>query len=136
MAGHRGLRVPDNVPESLRDGIVVLRSAPGKKISLRLIKLVEPFRHSEMDVEDFQSLIALAASAWNLCVLPAATIDEFIGQLPVDSAAEMRAVRPLLDSLVARKRRMFPDDDRFITGWDVALQPDGGFFLTAAALSC
>ena len=63
-----------------------------------------------------------------------------IADRPVPRGAEstLAAIRHAVEAgtattdMALKIIELFPNDERFIAGWDVAVKPDGSFFLTAA----
>ena len=113
---------PPNVPLGFPGPTFSLdETLPGmKKLSAVLIELVEPYLTGEESLQDYQALYSLAGMAWNVAMLPPHDrfkfFQTFIAPLPNEAKWEMRS---LFDRLIARKERLFADDQRFIERVDV-----------------
>jgi len=128
------LAVPRNVPASLPGpGHRILRNHGRAKISESLIDLIRPFSTDGADLEQFRGLVAIGAIAWNLAIMDDESLDEALQLFADESIHDREFFESLVTSLVLRKRQLFPDDRRIVAGWEVTPQPDGRFFVTAAA---
>lgn len=110
------------------------RDDPGK-ISEKLGALVLPLAPPTITLEEYRSLIALGAVAWNLSILGSGYLKEAMEQLDSASREDREHLEEAIAGLVQRKQDLFADDQRVIVHWEVTLRPDGRFHLTAAALS-
>jgi hypothetical protein len=128
------LELPRNVPDSLRGrDHRLVRNPAGAKISESLADLIRPFTTGQTDLEEFRTLVGLGAIAWNLANLSAGSPREALQLLNDESIRERQFFEGFVSQLILRKRELFPRDRRIVAGWDVALRPDGTFFLTAAS---
>ncbi len=128
------LTLPQNVPASLRarDPRVVHDDSRAK-ISESLADLIRPFTSDETDIEEFRSLVGLAAIAWNLANLSEGSPREALQLLDDEAISNREFFEEFVSHLILRKRELFPSDRRIVAGWEVAPKPDGTFFLTAAS---
>ena len=97
---------------------------PGlEKISACLIELILPYLPEEAGIQAWRAGIAMAAMAWNLALLPESERDREIARM--FQQAEARALddplllEDLLQLLITRKLRFYPDDPRLILSWEV-----------------
>ncbi|MEA2563109.1 MAG: hypothetical protein QOH06_4613 [Acidobacteriota bacterium] len=97
---------------------------PGlEKISACLIELIRPYLPEEAGIQAWQAGIAMAAMAWNLALLPAPGRDREIGRMFQQAEAlaldDPLLLEDLLQLLITRKLRFYPDDPRLILSWEV-----------------
>ena len=84
-----------------------------------------------MHIEPFRELVGIGVIAWNLTVLDDPELEK-VGDLIEDVERDYRAgLEAILADLTARKRRLFPEDYRFIKSWEVSLMPSGRTSVTA-----
>ncbi len=122
--------LPSNLPASLRRRAKIRRNSPHGKISAALLEVVRPFIEDDMDLEAYRGLVAVGAIAWNLSLIEDSKIDEAAQALEDE---DQRAwFKNVASDLIARKKRLFPEDERYIAGWEVSLTPDGKYLVTAA----
>lgn len=109
---------------------------PGlKKISLCLFELVDPLISEASDLDECRAILSMAAMAWNLSHLQAATREEsVVGAIESsgDGGIDDALMGAFLLELAERKLRLFPDDPRVVLSWNVKEIRDG-FHLTVAA---
>ena len=109
---------------------------PGlKKISHCLFELVDPLISEASDLDECRAILSMAAMAWNLSHLQAATREERVvgaiessGYGGIDDAL----MGAFLLELAERKLRLFRDDPRVVLSWNVK-EIRNGFHLTVAA---
>jgi hypothetical protein len=112
------------------------------KLSAALIELCAAFEPENLSTKEFENLIALAAVAWNIGVLPkderidklTAFIDEMpamrqelenelspiVSDYPKDGyLSPAKTTLHFLGSLIQRKDELFPDDKRLIVNFNV-----------------
>lgn len=100
-------------PEELEPG----RMPPGApKLSERILALLEPLIHGADTDERFEALVASAALAWDLSLLP----EDKWPSPDVIGREVWAGTKPIVRFLVDRKNALFPDDQRFITSFEVA----------------
>ena len=104
---------------------------PGErpKLSALIWELIGPERgHVETDA-GVRRLVAAAALAWNLSLLPAAKreaeIESAARTLAHDDPHASAITMEVLGFLVKRKLAAFPDDKRLIAAHDLTSTPDG-----------
>lgn len=97
---------------------------PGwEKISACLMELILPSLPEDAGIREWRMGIGLAATAWNLALLPEAVRDQEIGQMnqQMEAAAmeDPLFLEALLQGLILRKLRLYPDDLRTVLSWEV-----------------
>jgi hypothetical protein len=118
------------------------------KLSAALIELCAEFEPENLSTKEFDNLIALAAVAWNIGVLPKEEriekLTAFIDAMPsmrqelenelspvVNADSKETHLSPakttlhFLGSLIQRKDELFPDDKRLIVNFNVKDSPKG-----------
>jgi hypothetical protein len=90
------------------------------KISAALLDLIDPYVDSSADLDDFKSIVAMAALAWNLSLLTKSDQAEQMRQMLQDpELLEPESFVEILRDLIARKLELFPDDSRRVLAWEV-----------------
>ena len=108
-----------------------------KKISACLIELVDPLISETSDIEECRVVLSMAAMAWNLSHLQAATREEsVVGAIESsgDGGIDDAFTGAFLLELAERKRRLFPDDPRVVLSWNVKEIRDRFHLTVEAAL--
>ena len=105
----------------LPDADVILANLPaGPKMSEVLGELVRTFRDSAETLQSYNVLLMMGSLAWNATLVPSseriALIEEVLGSLP---EADRRIGAQLLDDLMLRKERLFPENRRMIIDYEV-----------------
>ena len=93
-----------------------------EKISACLIELILPYLPEEASIRAWQAGVALAATAWNLTALPASVRDQEIARMLRQEAGALEDpffLADLLQLLITRKLRLYPDDPRLVLNWEV-----------------
>ncbi len=126
------------------------------KLSAALIELCAAFEPENLLTKELENLIALAAVAWNIGVLPKEErIDKltaFIDEMPdmrqelenelstvVSDDSKETKLSPakttlhFLGSLIQRKDELFPDDKRLIVNFNVKDSPTGPHLTVSSA---
>lgn len=101
-----------------------LRTVPGlEKIPACLIELSRPYLPEVAGVQTWRTGIAMAATAWNLALLPALVrdreIERMFQQAEAQTLDDPLLLEDLLQRLITRKLRLYPDDPRLILSWEV-----------------
>jgi hypothetical protein len=104
-----------------------LRPIPAgeRKLSAVLLEFAEPYRAQATTVQAFESLIIVAALAWNKALLrgtkPQAAFDEMLHPfLDSLSAAGRTEIEQLIAVLIRRKNQFFADDHRYVVSFEVS----------------
>lgn len=128
----------------------------GIKLSAALIELCEPFEPENMSTMEFENLIALAAVAWNIAVLPKderlEKLTAFMETMPdmkeelvteIDSVlhddsknsdfAPATTMLHLIGAMIQRKDELFPDDIRLVLNYEVKDSPEGPHLTVSSA---
>lgn len=128
----------------------------GIKLSAALIELCEPFEPESLSAEEFEKLIALAAVAWNIAVLPKderlEKLTNFMETMPnmkeeleteIDTVlhddskstdfAPATTMLHLIGAMIQRKDELFPYDTRLVLNYDVKDSPEGPHLTVSSA---
>jgi phage gp29-like protein len=128
----------------------------GIKLSAALIELCEPFELKDISTKEFEKLIALAAVAWNIAVLPKEErlekLTAFVDEIPemreeleneIDTVlhddskntdfAPATTMLHFIGAMIQRKEELFPNDDRIIMNFNIKDNPEGPYLTVASA---
>jgi len=128
----------------------------GSKLSAALIELCEPFEPENLSTKEFEKLIALAAVAWNIAVLPKeerleklTTFIETMPNMKKELETEIDAVLHddsketdftpattmlhFIGAMIQRKDELFPNDDRIVMNYNVKDNPEGTHLTVSSA---
>ncbi len=126
------------------------------KLSAALIELCEPFEPENLSTNEFEKLIALAAVAWNIAVLPKEErlekLTAFVEEMPkmreeleseIDTVlhddskdtdfAPATTMLHFIGAMIQRKDEQFPNDNRFILDFNVKDNPEGPYLTVSSA---
>jgi hypothetical protein len=85
-------------------------------------ELIKPYRQDAPDYNSLRNLVTFACLAWNLSILPRKDHDdmmkEMIALAPTNIEDRLRMLG-LVNELIDRKRRLFPDVKRMIVEFKV-----------------
>jgi hypothetical protein len=127
----------------------------GIKLSAALIELCEPFEPENLSTKEFENLIALAAVAWNIAVLPKeerleslTALIETMPNMKEELKAEIDTVLHddskdsdfgpattmlhFIGAMIQRKDELFPNDDRIIVNYNVKDNPEGPYLMVSS----
>jgi hypothetical protein len=128
----------------------------GIKLSAALIELCEPFEPENLSTKEFEKLIALAAVAWNIAVLPKEErlekLTSFIETMPnmkeeleaeIDTVlhddskdnefAPATTMLHFIGAMIQRKDELFPNDNRLVLNYNVKDRPEGPHLTVSSA---
>ncbi|MDD1618783.1 MAG: hypothetical protein LUQ52_04580 [Methylococcaceae bacterium] len=128
----------------------------GVKLSAALIELCEPFEPDILSTKELENLIALAAVAWNIAVLPKderlERLTAFIETMPnmkeeleseIDTVlhddskntdfAPATTMLHFIGAMIQRKDELFPNDDRIVVNYNVKDNPEGPYLTVSSA---
>ena len=128
----------------------------GIKLSAALIELCEPFEPENLSTKEFEKLIALAAVAWNIAVLPKEErlekLTAFIETMPnmkeeleteIDTVlhddskdtdfAPATTMLHFIGAMIQRKDELFPNDNRLVLNYNVKDSPEGPHLTVSSA---
>ncbi len=128
----------------------------GIKLSAALIELCEPFDPENLSTKEFDKLIALAAVAWNIGVLPKEErlekLTAFIETMPnmkeeLESEIDMvlhdnskdtdfapaTTMLHFIGAMIQRKDELFPNDIRLVLNYNVKDSPEGPHLTVSSA---
>lgn len=105
------------------------------KISGALMDMVEPLMDVQFTLDQARRTVQLAALVWNLSLLDEekrrTETDRLVHELAPEDSDGMRG---WIDELIERKRRLHPEDGRFIVSTEVVRKGDGfSIFAVGAA---
>ncbi len=126
------------------------------KLSAALIELCEPFEPENLSAKEFEKLIALAAVAWNIAVLPKEErlekLTAFIETMPnmkeeleteIDTVlhddskdtdfAPATTMLHFIGAMIQRKDELFPNDIRIVLNYNVKDSPEGPHLTVSSA---
>ena len=94
--------------------------SPKRKMSEMILEIAASFIRGGKTVDERQSRLTAACSAWNLaCASPEVRrrqLEQYVeGYLlfnPATSPSELASIRKVMESLIERKLELFPDDHR------------------------
>lgn len=118
--------------------------------------MCEPFEPENLSAKEFEKLIALAAVAWNIAVLPKEErlekLTAFIETMPnmkeeleseIDTVlhdnskdtdfAPATTMLHFIGAMIQRKDELFPNDDRIIMNFNVKDNAEGPYLTVASA---
>ena len=100
--------------------VVVSSGRDGIKMSEVLEEFVEPYSDSVETEDVYRKLLTLAVFAWNLTLLPDQDKDFGLGEL-LESLSEEEGddVRRIIEGMMFRKQRFFPQHNRMIVGFEL-----------------
>ena len=128
----------------------------GVKLSAALIELCEPFEPDILSTKELENLIALAAVAWNIAVLPKderlERLTAFIETMPnmkekleseIDTVlhddsknsdfAPATTMLHFIGAMIQRKDDLFPNDNRIVVNYNVKDNPEGPYLTVSSA---
>ena len=128
----------------------------GVKLSAALIELCEPFEPDILSTKELENLIALAAVAWNIAVLPKEErlerLTAFIETMPnmkeeleseIDTVlhddsknsdfAPATTMLHFIGAMIQRKDELFPNDDRIVVNYNLKDNPEGPYLTVSSA---
>ena len=126
------------------------------KLSAALIELCAPFEPENLATKEFENLIALAAVAWNIAVLPKEErlekLTAFIETMPnmkeelkseIDTVlhdnskdtdfAPATTMLHFIGAMIQRKDELFPNDIRLVLNYNVKDCPEGPHLSVSSA---
>jgi hypothetical protein len=128
----------------------------GIKLSAALIELCEPFEPQNTTTREFDKLIALAAVAWNIAVLPKEErlekLTEFLETMPnlkdeleteIDAVLHddskdsdigpATTILHFIGAMIQRKEDLFPNDNRLVLNYNVKDSAEGPHLTVSSA---
>ena len=127
------------VKQSLKGRVIdVVANPEGEvKMSAVLETLVDPYLDVAANLEQRQKLFAIAILAWNLALLPVeeqrSQMEQMIEQIVGGQGRQTeRDTREILEDLLERKQRLFPNLQRFILDFNMRETRDE-FFLSVVS---
>ncbi len=105
---------------------MVIEPEGAEKMSEVLREFIEPYMSSVKNIENHRNLLDLAIAAWNTSLLPEAgqqdMINNFLKVSLIKSDPQMQQdIKELLHEMIARKKKDFFNNKRFITDFQLKL---------------
>jgi hypothetical protein len=117
----------------------VVHNPPGEiKMSNALEDVIEPFVQEVETLDAMKNLVSIGAIAWNLALLPPEETKKELPKLIKGLTMDFGDSEMLIDvinQLIERKRKMFPNVDRYIVNFEVEDVGDGWHLSVASTLS-
>jgi hypothetical protein len=133
------------------------KQSPDVKMSQALLDISEPFRTDEDSIEKLREIITLAATAWDIAILPEqeqietlmkaveknptmkqdleADIDKFVKNgYQINKVSQASLIFQAVAVMIQRKKELYPDDNRSIVEFSVEDTPRG-YHIKAAAMT-
>ncbi|RMD51860.1 MAG: hypothetical protein D6828_06580 [Nitrospirae bacterium] len=109
-----------------KEGIVVVDSKGGVKMSEVLEAFVEPYIELADTEEKFRELVSIAVAAWNTSLLPKEVREEIIENVLVGFPEEIQknAIQ-ILEGFIRRKELYFSEYKRAIVDFEIAATKKG-----------
>lgn len=109
----------------------------GKKMSDTLLEFAEPLIDPLMPYSEQEDKITLAATCWNLSLMPSEEKDKVIGGMFSRFKKELGSedshlMDSILEEMLARKKKLFPNDKRAIVEWNIESMDGDDEFLSVA----
>lgn len=112
------------VKRKLKETDVIINPNGEVKMSEVLQAFIEPYLDFAIDRDQREKMFTIAIFAWNLALLPPeqqqqATkemIDETLGKQDRQAKQDMREI---VEELIERKRKFFPDNQRYILDFEL-----------------
>jgi hypothetical protein len=102
------------------------QTRPAIKISEAILNLAEPLRARYREPHRMQAIIAVAVMAWNIALFPDEEHAHVQGMLleslpPQLSGEDVGVLLSTMDTLIARKRRLYPQVREYILTYQLTL---------------
>lgn len=106
------------------------------KASALLLALIEPYLELATTETIFRRLVTLAATAWNLSLIPEeqrqVVIEEVLSEM--EEAETREDMREIIEDLIRRKERYFGEYTWIVVGFDVVEEEDEFHLMVASAM--
>jgi hypothetical protein len=121
-----------------RDGIstTFIPSPKGEKMSDALKELVEPYFDFTADRQSLETLLSMGAMAWNIATAPKEDRQKLFDTTLVamnNYGANIVEGKALLETLVDRKDKLFPENGRKIMNFDLKYKGRGDYHISVAS---
>ncbi|MEF8698503.1 MAG: hypothetical protein V5B32_05990 [Candidatus Accumulibacter sp. UW26] len=107
-----------------------------QRISYALSRLLRPEVPVGSPLEDYQTVLTIVATAWNLSLLDSeqrsAALKSLIPTRKGLDESYVRQAREHIEQIIARKQALFPDDKRHVLSWNARLEGDEVRIVAAA----
>lgn len=129
-------KLEKNINRDSGKKIQVVRNAPDiVKMSDVLREFVRPYINDAKNKRELQTLFEMAASAWNLAVMPEeeriSRLDKLLAKKQKNSDVSMSI--ELLEAFMRRKQKYFKDNHRMIMDFQVEYLGQGEYHLSVAS---
>lgn len=112
-------------------GVPLKLSEGGPKISDRLMAVAEPYLEECRTAEDRKMIASAAMLAWNL---GGGYNEELTKEVQKVYATMPQEIAPMVNVLIARRRELYPDDNRFVVQAAIQSRANGKLAFIAASL--
>lgn len=118
---------------------IVIQPGSGEKMSEVLLAFIEPYQKLAPTREAYEKLITVAMVAWNAALLPKDKREGFLDEEinPVLSSLGHKAVqdfKAIVNELIKRKERLFPNNRRFIVSYELSETKDNYHLSVASTI--
>ena len=108
---------------------IVIQPESGEKMSEVLLAFIEPYQELAPTREAYEKLITVAMVAWNTALLPKdqrqRMLDEAIKPILTSSGTKAaQDFKAIMNDLIERKERLFPNNRRFIVSYELSETKD------------
>jgi hypothetical protein len=127
------------VKENFGEDILLLRDEPGLvKMSKALETLVEPYLEKASGKHQIEVLLTLGSMAWNLSIIPKKSRQKELETdlkkvMKSQDAEAIEVTRVLIEELIERKEKLFPDNQRMIMSFDLHSAGSGRYDISVAS---
>jgi hypothetical protein len=127
------------VKQNFGDDILLLRDEPGLvKMSEALETLVEPYLEEASGKHQIEVLLTLGSLAWNLSIMPKKSRQKELKTalkktMKGQGAEAVEVTRVLIEELIERKEKLFPDNQRMIMSFDLHSAGSGRYDISVAS---
>ncbi len=127
------------VKKDFGDDILLLRDEPGLvKMSEALETLIEPYLEKVSGRHQIEVLLSLGSLAWNMSIMPKKSRQKELEialkkVMKGQDAEAIEVTRVLIDELMERKEKLFPDNQRMIMSFDLHSAGAGRYDISVAS---
>jgi hypothetical protein len=102
---------------------VAFRNSNQEKMSEILLDYADPLLETTDDEDNYRSALYFAIMGWNLALMPdnkrTEMLDDLVKKLEQDGGTSPSETRSMLEWLINRKRKLFPNTNRFIADFQI-----------------
>jgi hypothetical protein len=109
------------------------------KLSSRILDVADPFLPGDLPERHAEFIVSLAVLSWNAAIANDESATEILDQVAAEKGVELdratrEELRDWMHHLVARKRTLYPDDDRIVVHYDLTHRRGKRALIVAGAL--